>query len=139
MTLKTFLLGMLASFGLAWMCLIAIPAAKMSALPHVSMNDEEEDAPLYERKTAGRVKNGAEIYAANGCYYCHTQLIRPTYIGRQIWREDVAGVITRDDKGDVESDTRRETSYYDYDGEKFAQIGHARVGPDLSNLSLIHI
>lgn len=127
MTLKTFLIGMLASFGLAWMCMIAIPAAKMSALPPVKMNAEDEDAPYYQRKVSGRIKNGAEIYGANGCYYCHTQLIRPTYLGRQIWRKDVAGVISD------EGDTRRETSYYDFDGEDFARVGRSRVGPDLSN------
>lgn len=129
MTLKTFLIGMLASFGLAWMCVIAIPAAKMSTLPPVKMNAEDEDAPYYQRNTAGRIKNGAEIYAANGCYYCHTQLIRPTYLGRQIWRADIAGRV--DKKEDI--DTRRETSYHDYDGEDFAMIGRTRVGPDLSN------
>ena len=133
MTLKTFLLGMLASFGLAWLCLIAVPTAQMAELPPVKMSEEEEDSPYYERKIAARISRGAEIYGANGCYYCHTQLIRPTYLGRQIWREDVAGVVVRDDKGGVESDTRRETSYYDFDGEPFARIGRSRVGPDLSN------
>lgn len=129
MTLKTFLFGMLVSFGLAWMCLIAIPVAKMSSLPAVKMNAEDEDAPYYERKVSGRIKNGAEIYGANGCYYCHTQLIRPTYLGRQIWREDIAGVVNKEE----DIDTRRETSYYDFDGEDFARIGRTRMGPDLSN------
>lgn len=127
MTLKTFLIGMLLSFGLAWMCMIAVPASKMSALPPVKMNEVDEDAPYYQRMVAGRVKDGSLLYASNGCYYCHSQLIRPTYLGRQIWRDDVAGVIGDD------GDTRRETSYYDYDGEDFAQIGRTRMGPDLSN------
>ncbi len=129
MTLKTFLIGMLASFGMAWMCLIAIPTAKMSALPAVKMNDEDEDAPYYQKNVAGRIKNGAEIYGANGCYYCHTQLIRPTYLGRQIWRKDAAGVYDKDEG----IDTRRETSYYDFKDEDFARVGRMRVGPDLSN------
>lgn len=127
MTLKTFLIGMLASFGAAWMCMIAVPAAKMSAIPPVKTDLEDEDSPYYQRMTPGRVKDGSRIYAANGCYYCHSQLIRPTYLGRQIWRSDVAGVIGDD------GDTRRETSYYDYDGEDYAQIGRTRMGPDLSN------
>jgi len=126
MTLKTFLIGMLASFGLAWMCMIAIPVAKMGALPPVKMN-AEEDAAYYQRNTSGRILNGAEIYAANGCYTCHSQLIRPTYLGHQIWRKDIAGVVNAD------GDTRRETHYDDYAGEKYAQIGLMRMGPDLSN------
>lgn len=129
MTIKTFLIGMLASFGVAWMCIIAIPAAKMSALSPVKMNVEDEDAPYYQRKVAGRVMSGAAIYGANGCYYCHTQLIRPTYLGRQIWRKDAAGIYDKDEG----IDTRRETSHYDYKDEDFARVGRMRVGPDLSN------
>lgn len=127
MTLKTFLIGMLVSFGLAWMCMIAVPAAKMSALPKVKIDPDDEESANYQRMIAGRIHDGSRIYAKNGCYYCHSQLIRPTYLGRQIWRDDVAGVIGDD------GDTRRETSYYDYDGEKYAQIGRTRMGPDLSN------
>jgi cytochrome c oxidase cbb3-type subunit 2 len=102
MTLKSFLIGMLASFGLAWMCIIAIPVAKMASLPAVKMSSEE-DAEYYQHQTSGRMLNGAEIYAANGCYTCHSQLIRPTYLGSQIFREDVAGVSNAD------GDSRRET------------------------------
>ena len=126
MTFKTFLIGMLASFGLAWMCVIAIPVAKMASLPPVKMSSEE-DADYYQHQTSGRILNGAEIYAANGCYTCHSQLIRPTYLGSQIFRKDVAGV------SDADGDTRRETHYDDYTGEKYAQIGLTRMGPDLSN------
>lgn len=126
MTLKSFLIGMFASFGLAWFCMIAIPAAKMASLPPVKMSSEE-DAEYYERKTSGRLVNGAEIYAANGCYTCHSQLIRPTYLGSQIFRKDFAGVSNAD------KDTRRETHYDDFKGEKYAHIGLTRMGPDLSN------
>ncbi len=129
MTLKSFLIGMLASFGLAWMFVIAIPVAKMNHLDPVKMTDEEDSA-YYQRKVSGRVLNGSNIYAAQGCYACHTQLIRPTYAGQQIWRDDMAGVV--DSEG---NDTRRETTYYDYAGEKYAQIGLMRMGPDLSNLA----
>lgn len=129
MTLKSFLLGMLASFGVAWMFVIAIPVAKMSNLAPVKMNSEE-DAAYYQHKVSGRVLNGANIYAANGCYACHTQLIRPTYAGHQIWRDDMAGVVDSDG-----NDTRRETTYYDYAGERYAQVGLMRIGPDLSNLA----
>ena len=126
MTLKTFLIGMLASFGLAWMCMIAIPVAKMASLPAVKMSSEE-DAEYYQHQTSGRILNGAAIYAANGCYTCHSQLIRPTYLGSQIFRKDFAGVSNAD------GDSRRETHYDDYAGEKYAQIGLTRMGPDLSN------
>ena len=130
MTLKSFLLGMVASFGAAWMFVIAIPVATMGNLEPVKMNDEE-DAAYYENKISGRVLNGGKIYQSNGCYACHTQLIRPTYAGHQIWRDDIAGVTIPADG----IDTRRETTQYDYAGEKDAQIGLMRMGPDLSNLA----
>ncbi|MBK1831702.1 cbb3-type cytochrome c oxidase subunit II [Verrucomicrobiaceae bacterium R5-34] len=129
MTFKSFLIGMCLSFGMAWMFVIAIPTAKMNNLSPVKMNNEE-DAPYYQHKRSGRVLNGAEIYASNGCYACHTQLIRPTYAGRQIWRDDMAGVVDSDG-----NDSRRETTYFDYAGEKYAQIGLMRMGPDLSNVA----
>lgn len=127
MTLKSFLIGMLVSFGAAWLFVIAIPAAQMSSLPPVKMS-AEEDAVYYQRNASGRIQNGADIYAANGCYTCHSQLIRPTYLGSQIHRNDVAG-----QKNEEAGDTRRETHYDDYAGEKYAQVGLMRMGPDLSN------
>ncbi len=123
MTLKTFLIGMIASFGIAWMCMIAIPVAKMASPPPVKMSSGE-DADYYERKTSGRILNGAEVYAANGCYACHSQLIRPAYLGSQILAKDIAGVNNAD------GDTRRETHYDDYSGERYALIGLTRMGPD---------
>lgn len=128
MTFKTFLIGMFASFGLAWTCIIAIPVASTAARTPVKMNDDD-DAPYYQHAVSGRILNGAEIYQNNGCYSCHTQLVRPTYAGSQIFRKDVAGVVNDD------GDTRRETSYDDYTGEKYAQIGLMRMGPDLSNFA----
>ena len=128
MTLKTFLIGMFASFGLAWICIIAIPVASMAERAPVKMNDDD-DAPLYQHGVSGRIVNGAEIYQSNGCYTCHTQLIRPTYAGQQIWRQGAAGVVNDD------GDSRRETNINDYDGENYAQIGLMRMGPDLSNFA----
>jgi cytochrome c oxidase cbb3-type subunit 2 len=61
---------------------------------------------------------------------CHTQLIRPTYAGSEIWRDDWAGVKASADQ----AESRRETTVYDFNGESFAQIGLNRSGPDLSNI-----
>lgn len=138
MTLKTFIIGMFVSFGLAWMCMIAIPVAVTGAGATVKMSDDE-DAAYYQHKSSGRLLNGAEIYNGNGCYTCHSQLIRPTYAGQQIFRkESVAGRYYKSQGKDdpkEEIDTRRETSFDDYAGLKYAPIGLMRVGPDLSNLA----
>jgi len=137
MTLKTFLIGMFVSFGLAWMCMIAIPVAKSGSRPVVKMSDDD-DAAYYQHNVSGRILNGAEIYSANGCYTCHTQLIRPDYAGTEIWRKDgTAGRfhVNQGEKDPIDDiDTRRETNVDDYTGEKYAQIGLMRIGPDLSNV-----
>ena len=69
-------------------------------------------------------------FHAVGCNQCHSQLVRPTYAGSEMFREDWGGLAGDPDRGD----TRRETSVYDFEGEEFAFIGQARLGPDLSNL-----
>lgn len=138
MTFKTFLIGMFASFGLAWICLIAIPVASMGERAPVKMN-QDDDAPLYQRGVSGRLLSGAELYQSNGCYTCHSQLIRPTYAGQQIFRkQSVAGQfhVNKGENDPIDDiDNRRETSYNDFDGEKYAQIGLTRMGPDLSNFA----
>ena len=144
MTFKTFLIGLLVSFGLPWLLLVLVPHAALSSVEPLTF-DEKDDGrvDVYVPKRPGRVTDGAKIYAAEGCYVCHSQLIRPTFAGSDVWREDWAGLAPTPD---APQDTRRETNIFDYEGEDFAQIGLTRTGPDLSNfgrrveqLSLIHI
>ena len=91
------------------------------------MNNEATDGAtgIFYPKRTGRVANGALVYAENGCYLCHTQLVRPTYAGNDLYRPDWGGLKADPDRGD----TRRETNAYDFAGEKFAQIGVSRRGP----------
>lgn len=131
MSFRNFLLGIFASFSLAWGMVVVYPFFKMRALEPIVLTEATDGKDgLYFPKRAGRVANGAAVYAANGCYLCHTQVIRPTYAGNDLYREDWAGLK---DNGEG-LDTRRETNAYDFEGEKFAQIGVSRLGPDLSNL-----
>ncbi len=129
MSLRHFILGLSVSFGLAWLAIVVVPFVKMRNLAPVTLT-EEADSGTYFPKRTGRIANGAEVYAANGCYNCHTQVIRPTYAGNDLFRPDWGGLKSDPDRGD----TRRETNAYDFLGENFAQIGENRVGPDLSNL-----
>lgn len=131
MTFQKFILGLVAAFGLPWLIMIVIPFGKMSNLEVVPF-DEDADGKtgFYESSQTGRVPKGAEVYAANGCYVCHTQVIRPTYAGTDMWRDDWAGQKKNAD----DKDTRRESNPYDYAREGFAQIGLNRVGQDLSNV-----
>jgi cytochrome c oxidase cbb3-type subunit 2 len=133
MTFRTFILGLLASFGIAWLSVVVVPFFKMRNLEPLSFKEDIDGKDgLYHPKRSGRVLNGAQVYAQQGCYNCHSQLIRPTYAGNDLFRADWAGVKDAGERGD----TRRETNPFDFEGEKFAQIGVMRQGPDLSNLGL---
>jgi cytochrome c oxidase cbb3-type subunit II len=130
MSLRTFILGLSASFGAAWLAIIVVPFFKMRNLAPLAFPEEKATAGVFFPKRTGRVTDGALVYAENGCYLCHTQVVRPTYAGNDLYRPDWGGLKNDPDRGD----TRRETNAYDFFGEKFAQIGEMRMGPDLSNL-----
>jgi cytochrome c oxidase cbb3-type subunit II len=133
MSFRTFFLSLSVSFGVAWLAIIIVPYFKMRSIEPVSMGEDAvgTDA-VYIPKRAGRIADGSQVYAENGCYLCHTQLIRPSYAGSEIYRKDFAGFV---DKAEG-IDTRRESNVFDYAGEKFAHIGVSRMGPDLANLGV---
>jgi cytochrome c oxidase cbb3-type subunit 2 len=130
MTLRTFILGLTASFGAAWLVVVVIPFLRMRNLDAIPFG--KSTSGVYHPKRAGRVASGALVYAANGCYLCHTQAIRADYAGNDFYRPNWAGSKDNADRGD----TRRETTPFDFQGESFAQIGVNRLGPDLSNLGI---
>lgn len=123
--------GLLICFGLPWFILILSPyLAEATATPvEYEEKDEVEGLTHYpERLTLrfGSSSVGAKVYAAEGCAYCHTQMIRPTYAGPDMWRDNWGG---RDAEG-----LNRETRPEDYVGEPFAFLGYQRLGQDLSNV-----
>jgi cytochrome c oxidase cbb3-type subunit 2 len=130
MSFRTFVLSLSVSFGVAWLAIVIVPYFKMHSLEPVVVEDGDGTNAIYIPKRAGRIADGAEVYAANGCYQCHSQLVRPTYAGNDMFRRDMGGIAGDEERGD----TRRETNAFDFQDEKFAQIGISRLGPDLSNL-----
>jgi cytochrome c oxidase cbb3-type subunit 2 len=131
MSFRTFIFGLFASFGVAWLAIVVVPFIKMRNLAPIELSEAVDGATgIFYPKRTGRIVNGAEVYAENGCYLCHTQLVRPTYAGNDLYRPDWGGLKADPDRGD----TRRETNAFDFDGERFAQVGVSRMGPDLSNL-----
>lgn len=131
MSFRQFAFGLTFAFLFPWMAMVLYPFFSMRSVEPVAF-DEIADGKtgIYHPKTTGRVANGSEVYAANGCYLCHTQLIRPTYAGNDLGRPDWAGLKADEARGD----TRRESNVFDYQAEKFARIGVNRLGPDLSNI-----
>ena len=136
MSFRTFILGLTASFGIAWLAIIVVPFFKMRNLAPIQLNEATDGTTgIFFPKRVGRIADGAQVYGENGCYLCHTQLVRPTYAGNDLFRSDWGGLSGS--KADADrGDTRRETNAFDFYGESFAQIGIARMGPDLSNVGL---
>ena len=139
--LKSFTILIALTFGAPWLLLIVIPHISLQDLAPVAYSEDElelADSTVYPPVAAGRVSNGHNIYAAEGCAYCHTQMVRPPYLAPDMWREGWAG---RGPKwGDLEGQDEGKPVPYrvqrpeDYLGEKFAFLGVQRNGPDLSNV-----
>jgi len=132
MTVKHFFYGLIFSFALPWLLVVAIPFETMRSLDAVEFNQErDERSGAYAPARSGRMSNGSIVYAAENCASCHSQVIRPTYAGNDLFREGWAG---------ASKDSRRESNAYDYPGElngegkAYAHIGEGRNGPDLSNV-----
>ena len=127
------LLGALGlSFLLPWLFLIVIPfigASNAEPVPYGPEEEMEGGVLAYPDKSFlryGASDYGRQIYAAEGCAYCHTQMVRPTYAGPDMWRPGWGG---REEGGFA-----RETQPMDYVTEDFALLGYQRIGQDLSNV-----
>lgn len=130
MTFKAFIFGLLGTFGLPWLIAVVIPYSEMRTLDPVIYEEGAKVSGPYTPARAGRITEGSRIYGQEGCYQCHTQVIRPTYAGNDVHRDEWAGLRQ---KGSDVADSRRETNAFDFQQEEVAHVGMSRVGPDLSN------
>ena len=124
-------LGLIVCFALPWVFLIVGPYLSEAGIKPMAYaeSDEVEGVSRYPDRSTLRYGSsdfGAKVYAAEGCAYCHTQMVRPTYAGPDMWREGWGG---REAEG-----LSRETRPEDYFGESFAYLGYQRLGQDLSNV-----
>lgn len=133
-SLRQFVLCIAATFFVPWLCLIVIPHGKMKASAAETWEDKElGKSYAFPAGTPNIFKRGQAVYAAEGCASCHTQMIRPTYLGLESWRPGFGK------EGTIEAPVRtRETVPGDYAGENFAYLGVQRIGPDLSNVGYRH-
>ena len=130
---RKFIFGISASFFIPWLCLIVIPHSKMNAEIEEWTDADTGKVNFYPLGTPNIFRQGQIVYAQEGCASCHTQMIRPTYMGYESWRPDFGK------EGTIEAPVRiRETRLGDYDGERFAYLGNQRIGPDLSNVGYRH-
>ncbi len=108
-------LGLFGTFAFSWVGLTVIPNMQIGAL---NPQMDEEGTDIYPAPKSGMADRGRQVYAANGCVYCHSQQIRPDYVSADIdrkWGE-------------------RRSAPRDYLFERPVQLGQERMGPDLSNI-----
>lgn len=124
---RTFILGLFASFGFPWLCLIIIPVLKYQALTPVAYDKDKDGLDGYY-PPAPIHRQGQIIYAREGCAQCHTQMVRPTQLALDGWRRGSG----QDQESRPALPTRSNT-LLDYFGEPYAPLGIVRSGPDLTN------
>ncbi len=104
-------IGIFGSFALSSFALVFVPQAQIGNL------EPQYDAESHDVYPVKRVQ-GREVYASEGCVYCHTQQIRDRQNGEDIERGwGVRRTVARD---------------YIYDQAPF--LGSSRIGPDLANV-----
>ena len=108
-------LGIFGTFAFSWVGLTVIPNIQIGAL---NPQMDEEGTDIYPMPQSGMAARGREVYAANGCIYCHSQQVRPDYASSDIdrkWGE-------------------RRSAPRDYLFDRPVLLGKERMGPDLSNI-----
>jgi cytochrome c oxidase cbb3-type subunit 2 len=101
----------------SWWGLIVAPKLQLDSGSAVAAKDPTLHYPAWR---PGMARQGAEIYRSEGCYTCHSQLVRPAGFGYDTalgWgpRRTVARDYLKDDP---------------------VMLGTVRVGPDLANIGL---
>ena len=112
--LQPLFLGIFGIFAFSWLGMTVVPNLQIGSL---NPQSDEEGTDIYPMPLSGMANRGAEVYAANGCFYCHSQQVRPEYGGSDLERK----------WGDRRSAPR------DYIFEPIVLLGEMRLGPDLAN------
>src|SRR5438046_7070876 len=108
-------LGIFGTFAFSWIGLTVIPTWQIG---HLNPESDEEGTDIYPRPESGMFQRGAQVYAANGCVYCHTQQVRADYIADDIERK---------------WGSRRSTPR-DYIFDRPVFLGKMRMGQDLADI-----
>jgi cbb3-type cytochrome oxidase cytochrome c subunit len=108
-------LGIFGTFAFSWVGLTVIPNWQIG---HLNPQSDEEGTDIYPMPQSGMVRQGARVYAANGCIYCHSEQVRADYAAADIERK----------WGDRRSAPR------DYIFERPVFLGKMRMGQDLANI-----
>jgi cytochrome c oxidase cbb3-type subunit 2 len=112
--------GIFATFAFAWYGQTLLPKAQLGGL---QPQTDEDGSDIYPVNNSGIAAHGRKVYVSEGCFYCHTQLVRD---------EDAGSDIDRGWAGPVLGKGRR-TVARDYIFDNQSVLGLTRNGPDLAN------
>ena len=122
----SFLAALVAIFLFTWTALVVFPWLELGHLPPIQEDGSTDISPW---NASGEAHQGEQVFAANGCVYCHSQQVRPATSGADIIR---GWGTAQDDDG--KTITRRTYPRdYIWQGETF--LGNSREGADLSNVA----
>src|SRR5207253_2888657 len=93
---------------------------------HLDPQMDEDGTDVYPAPPSGMVERGRRIYTANGCFYCHSQQIRPDYAASDT---DRIRDLDKNQKWAV-----RRSAPRDYVFDRPVLLGKERTGPDLANI-----
>jgi cytochrome c oxidase cbb3-type subunit II len=103
--------------SVSWFGFVLMPQVQIGRQPQV-----EVDGQFYPPMRPGTARQGEQVYRANGCFYCHTEQVRPKGYGSDVQR----GWGGR--PGVVQSVAQ------DYLYDRPVMLGSQRIGPDLANI-----
>ncbi|MGH8093757.1 MAG: cbb3-type cytochrome c oxidase subunit II [Chthoniobacterales bacterium] len=113
--LQPLFLGIFGVFAFSWLGMTVVPNLQIGSL---NPQTDEDGTDIYPMPQSGMVARGVRVYAANGCFYCHSQQVRPDYGGADLERK--WGL--------------RRSAPRDYIFEPVVLLGKMRSGPDLANV-----
>jgi cytochrome c oxidase cbb3-type subunit 2 len=114
-------LGAFFTLSVSWLGFVLSPQLQIGGQQQVELRST---GAMYPPMRPGLARQGEQVYRANGCFYCHSEQVRPRGLGADVERG--WGART----GNVQSVDQ------DYLYDRPAMLGNQRVGPDLANIGL---
>ena len=78
--------GVIGSFALSVAAIVLMPKSQIGALAPQTTVDEGKYTDIFPIENRGIAEKGREVYASNGCYYCHSQQVRDMQNGTDLER-----------------------------------------------------
>jgi cytochrome c oxidase cbb3-type subunit 2 len=109
--------GVLVLFGASWLGFVGYPYLAFAGL---QPNKDPNTGAVAPQGNPGTADQGARVFAANGCVYCHSQFVRG-----------------KNEGADIERDWgKRRTVARDYMFDRNVFLGNSRLGADLTNIGV---